>query len=188
MTSNPASRRTRATSLAPRSWPSRPGLATSTRTGDGISEHHGLLELAPLVLEHVDHLADRAVRLRAVDEEGHEVLVVLGRGRRQRAERSLDVSGRTRALHIGQPLELADAPLLVELVALDVGRLSLGLELVDAEDGPLTRPHRSVDAERLLGYQALKDAVLDAPDHPALALEVVHDLDDTRLHGIGQGL
>src|SRR5437868_6505565 len=138
MTSNPASRRTRATSLAPRSWPSRPGLATSTRTGDGISEHHGLLELAPLVLEHVDHLA------------------VLGRGRRQRAERSLDVSGRTRALHIGQPLELADAPLLVELVALDVGRLSLGLELVDADDGPLTRPHRSVDAERLLGYQALK--------------------------------
>src|SRR6059036_2462910 len=31
MTSKPASRRARATILAPRSWPSSPGLATSTR-------------------------------------------------------------------------------------------------------------------------------------------------------------
>src|SRR5581483_4136518 len=31
MTSIPASRRARAITLAPRSWPSRPGLATSTR-------------------------------------------------------------------------------------------------------------------------------------------------------------
>src|SRR5579864_3805784 len=31
MTSMPASRRARAITLAPRSWPSRPGLATSTR-------------------------------------------------------------------------------------------------------------------------------------------------------------
>src|SRR4030042_2046223 len=31
MTSNPASRSARATILAPRSWPSSPGLATSTR-------------------------------------------------------------------------------------------------------------------------------------------------------------
>src|SRR5512136_706867 len=30
MTSNPASRSARATTFAPRSWPSRPGLATST--------------------------------------------------------------------------------------------------------------------------------------------------------------
>src|SRR4051812_16034317 len=32
MTSKPASRRARATTLAPRSWPSRPGLATRMRT------------------------------------------------------------------------------------------------------------------------------------------------------------
>jgi hypothetical protein len=33
MTSNPASRSVRATILAPRSWPSRPGLAIRTRAG-----------------------------------------------------------------------------------------------------------------------------------------------------------
>src|SRR5512140_1924482 len=32
MTSKPASRRARATTFAPRSWPSRPGLATRMRT------------------------------------------------------------------------------------------------------------------------------------------------------------
>ena len=35
MTSNPASRSARATTFAPRSWPSRPGLATTTRMGTG---------------------------------------------------------------------------------------------------------------------------------------------------------
>src|SRR5437868_11583490 len=33
MTSKPASRNARAITLAPRSWPSRPGLATTTRYG-----------------------------------------------------------------------------------------------------------------------------------------------------------
>src|SRR5688500_14476430 len=33
MTSNPSSRRPRASTLAPRSWPSRPGLAIRTRMG-----------------------------------------------------------------------------------------------------------------------------------------------------------
>src|SRR5437763_8028304 len=123
MTSNPASRRTRATSLAPRSWPSRPGLATSTRTGDGISEHHGLLELAPLVLEHVHHLANRAVRLRAVDETGHQVLAVLGRCGAEGGQVGAHIGGRTGALDLGEPLELAGPTLLVQLVALDFGRI-----------------------------------------------------------------
>src|SRR5437899_1182176 len=104
MTSKPASRRARATSLAPRSCPSSPGLATRTRTGDAIrtpshSKYDGLLELAPLVLEHADHFADGAVRLGAVDQERHEVLVVLAGGRREGAERGLHVSRRAGALH-----------------------------------------------------------------------------------------
>src|SRR5213594_2723925 len=37
MTSIPASRRARATILAPRSWPSNPGLATTTRTLRSVS-------------------------------------------------------------------------------------------------------------------------------------------------------
>src|SRR5947209_2253154 len=47
MTSMPASRRARAITLAPRSWPSRPGLATSTRiflsVGTVSRIHQGLL-------------------------------------------------------------------------------------------------------------------------------------------------
>src|SRR5579864_7553620 len=40
MTSMPASRNARAITLAPRSWPSRPGLATSTRIlGSAIATH-----------------------------------------------------------------------------------------------------------------------------------------------------
>src|SRR5204862_7906393 len=136
MTSMPASRRARATSLAPRSWPSSPGLATSTRTGMVVrtpshSKHDGLLELAPLVLEHADHLADRAVRLGAVDQQRHQVLAVGRRRRRQGAESGLDVGRRPGALDLGQAFELTEAALLVELVALGLGRLLVGLELVD---------------------------------------------------------
>src|ERR1700745_1553948 len=41
MTSIPASRRARAITLAPRSWPSSPGLATRTRIlGSGIATKH----------------------------------------------------------------------------------------------------------------------------------------------------
>src|SRR6185312_3401179 len=36
MTSMPASRRARAMTFAPRSWPSSPGLATRTRIGAGL--------------------------------------------------------------------------------------------------------------------------------------------------------
>src|SRR4051812_12230425 len=37
MTSMPASRSARAITFAPRSWPSRPGLAITTRSGRGIA-------------------------------------------------------------------------------------------------------------------------------------------------------
>src|SRR5262245_5192360 len=48
MTSNPASRSARATIFAPRSWPSRPGLATITRSFSGIgAESSEALRLRP---------------------------------------------------------------------------------------------------------------------------------------------
>jgi hypothetical protein len=40
MTSMPASRRPRATTLAPRSWPSRPGLALQIHGGYGFSKEY----------------------------------------------------------------------------------------------------------------------------------------------------
>src|SRR5689334_6420372 len=100
MTSKPASRRARATSLAPRSWPSSPGLATSTRTGIErcLLEDGRLLEFAPLLFEHVDHLPNRAVSLRACDEPRHQIVVVApGRGRKLR-QGPRNISGRTGSL------------------------------------------------------------------------------------------
>ena len=45
----------------------------------------------------------------------------------ERGERRTHLGRRTRALHLGEPLELAGAALLVQLVALDLGRLLVGL-------------------------------------------------------------
>src|SRR4051794_1617849 len=64
MTSMPASRRARAMILAPRSWPSKPGLATTTRilravavVIDGGSLEHGALGVRPEdLLQCRDHL------------------------------------------------------------------------------------------------------------------------------------
>src|SRR5215218_5410642 len=88
MTSNPASRSVRATIFAPRSWPSRPGLATRTRTVMNLllacaaSEHHRLLELAPHRFERGDHFANGAVGVSAVDQLVHQVVIAF-RGFRQ---------------------------------------------------------------------------------------------------------
>src|SRR3954465_15096178 len=60
MTSIPASRRAAATTLAPRSWPSRPGLATRTRIGliertklAGAARERQLVSLLPGDEEHL---------------------------------------------------------------------------------------------------------------------------------------
>src|SRR3990170_5897433 len=53
MTSMPASRRKRAMTLAPRSWPSRPGLAISTRIFFSVTES-SLLLLVNLGLGELD--------------------------------------------------------------------------------------------------------------------------------------
>src|ERR1700704_4702465 len=119
MTSKPASRSARATSFAPRSWPSSPGFATRTRTGITFPpashplEHRRLLELAPLVLEHVDHLPHRAVRVHALHEARHQVVVVSRRRGAERVERAPHVARGARTLHGGEPLELSEPSLLV---------------------------------------------------------------------------
>src|SRR6476660_1506363 len=125
MTSKPASRRARATSFAPRSWPSSPGFATSTLAGVVIasgrfrygvpasghasaaspSEDRRLLVLAPHVLELLRDLADRAVLLDALDQLRHEVGVAPGRVAqlRQGGQRGAGVACPP---HLGQAVEL----------------------------------------------------------------------------------
>src|SRR5689334_14769577 len=91
----PASRSEAATTLAPRSWPSRPGLQTRTRilrsameslSQEGVddgrtrrsaptSEFGGFFVGAEDGLHRVDDLAERRVRLDGGHEARHEVVV-----------------------------------------------------------------------------------------------------------------
>src|SRR5205085_831791 len=83
--------------------------------------------------------------------------------------RGADVGGGARPFHLGEPFELAQPALLVHLVTLDLGRLFVGLEGVDADDRSLARCNRVLHAERLLGDEALEVALLDRLDHAAAA-------------------
>src|SRR3954463_14377430 len=78
MTSMPASRSARAMTLAPRSWPSRPGFAMTTLIfcmSDLVppSDQGNFLVLAPHLAQRVAHLADRRVSADAVHQRIHGV-------------------------------------------------------------------------------------------------------------------
>src|SRR5690625_7165934 len=75
----PASRRTRATTLAPRSWPSSPALATTTLVDGVTSECGRLIELTEDLSEHTGDFADRAVGAHTVQQLRHQVSPVFGR-------------------------------------------------------------------------------------------------------------
>src|SRR5919205_427048 len=94
MTSMPASRSARAMILAPRSCPSRPGFATTTRIFPAIapeptSEDRRLAPRAPDLAQRVAHLAHRHVGTRAGEDRLHEVAVVARRVLLQPGQRSL---------------------------------------------------------------------------------------------------
>src|SRR5690349_8710494 len=94
----PASRRARAITLAPRSWPSRPGLAMTTRifrtigspvhgpgTGSsglppaGRSYEWHFLVFAPDVAQRVAHLADRRIGADTIEQRIHRILAAARR-------------------------------------------------------------------------------------------------------------
>src|SRR2546422_9919990 len=80
MTSIPASRSARATTLAPRSWPSRPGFAIRTRIFFAMgpaSIQKGLLPDPEDLPHHVADLAERRPRPDRVRDERHTVSVPL---------------------------------------------------------------------------------------------------------------
>src|SRR5829696_394519 len=78
MTSMPASRSARAMIFAPRSWPSRPGLATTTR----ILRLLVAALTAPILLDDQLHLLVRRPVDRAVDRVGAALLHLLAVGPR----------------------------------------------------------------------------------------------------------
>src|SRR6185295_7579035 len=106
MTSIPASRSARATTFAPRSCPSSPGFAMSTRilrpvpAGPGVviaptteavafaSEDRGFFVFAPDLAQGVAHLAQRGVRAGRFDHGVHEV-VAAARGAAQALQRGV---------------------------------------------------------------------------------------------------
>src|SRR5690349_17716129 len=106
MTSMPASRKARAITLAPRSWPSRPGFAINTRSfrptpptpsPQSLNDRYFLV-LAPHLPQRVAHLAHRRVGADRIDDRRHDVLA---RPRRvaQPVERTLDEIAVARLLH-----------------------------------------------------------------------------------------
>src|SRR6185436_1096972 len=113
----PASRSARAMTLAPRSWPSRPGLAMTTRIFCIWQlDERNFFVLAPHVPERVAHLADGRVGADAVHQGIHRIP---GAARRllERVERGT---------HPGVVARLPQR--------LEPGELPLGGGLVDVED------------------------------------------------------
>src|SRR5208337_469501 len=90
----PASRRARATIFAPRSWPSRPGLATRTRIRLSVivplSERRFFVG-AKYPAQHVAYFTDGGIGAHRLENVRHQVGV--GRGRAgQRFEGRLDTA------------------------------------------------------------------------------------------------
>src|SRR3990172_891417 len=146
MTSMPASRRARAMTLAPRSWPSRPGLATSTRIflsvisslrplrlcGERYLGHGDFFVGAEDGAEGVADFAQGGVGAHAVEDARHRVLVAAGGGL-QILECLGDAAVVALAPHLGKPFTLLASHRLVNLENLQRRLLSSHI-VVDADD------------------------------------------------------
>src|SRR3712207_2686836 len=113
MTSMPASRSARAMTLAPRSWPSRPGLATRTRIFLSAISESGLLVEAVHVAQRVADFAERGVGTHRLDGRRHRVVAV-ARGALQFFERVRDGARVAAGPGAFEPLDLLVAHALVD--------------------------------------------------------------------------
>src|SRR5262245_42845133 len=187
MTSKPASRSARAMIFAPRSWPSRPGLATRIRSGRTALSEPGRVAVLPEDLAvDVGDLAERAPRLDRSDERRHQVLA---RARRvahpsQRLARS---GGVALALHAPHPIRLPrlhlerHAPQLGGSLLGDLVAVHAHHRLLAAVDLPLVDPGGLRDL-------LLRVADLDGADHPAELIDAVDVGAGLALHAVGERL
>src|SRR5437016_3216189 len=140
MTSIPASLSARAITLAPRSWPSRPGFAITTRSlrispfreRRSSSDDRNLFVFAPYVAQRVAQLTNRGVRPDGVENGRHQV-VRAARGGAQRVERRLHPVVVARLFQRGELGELRVGGRIVEVQDFD-WRLVLLYEVFDADD------------------------------------------------------
>src|SRR4051812_44659131 len=102
----------RATTLIPRSWPSSPTLATSTRAPVDVTAIHNLLETrgfdpgAEHALEGGNHLAHRGPDPRRLHQRRHDVGAGIGGVGDELTQGALDRSAITGVLHGVETLAL----------------------------------------------------------------------------------
>src|SRR5213080_1808660 len=165
MTSMPASRSARVITFAPRSCPSRPGFAMTTRSfllsainHQPLANNRHFLVLTPDLAQRIAHLANRRVGANGVENGRHEIRRGLGR-RGQSVERSAD------AVIVARPekhLELRQLLLgggFVDVQNLD-RRLVLLDEIVHADDDALFSFDGLLESFGVLGDLALRKAAL----------------------------
>src|SRR6059036_2668305 len=123
----PASRSALAMILAPRSWPSRPTLATTTRSRpdvlvwitSALLVDRGLAVSAENVLQRGDDLALGSAGAGAVEQRRHEVAVRVGGHLAQLAQHAVDRGGVAGAAQAAHAIDLLALELRVDMQDLD---------------------------------------------------------------------
>src|SRR2546425_2789327 len=189
MPSIPASRSARATTLAPRSWPSRPGFAIRTRIFFAIrpaSIEERLLPHPEDLPHHVADLAKRRFRSDRVEDERHRVRVPLA-GLAQGVQRPLVF---LRVPFLPNSLEAPQLPL--ERLLRHPEWLDLGLLVDDEVVHPHDDPLLVLDLP-LVPVCGVRDLLLEEPlpdrrDHPAERLDAVEVVVRLLLHPVREAL
>src|SRR6185503_2328273 len=170
----PASRSARAMTFAPRSWPSRPGLAMTTlifwrifhrgltaRTG---SDYRRFDVFPPDLAQAVAHLPDGRIRTGRVQQKRHRIRAAAGSGL-ERRQRPADLGGIAPCAQLLEPGQLTLACRLIDVKRTDAfPRLD---EVIDADDDLLLRLDGLLRAVRAVGDLTLRVAPLDSLHHPA---------------------
>src|SRR5205823_12605472 len=137
MTSIPASRKARATTFAPRSWPSRPGFAIRTRIFCAIgttSVQERLFVGAKDFAHDVADLAQGRLRADGVEEERHRVVVRFA-GFPKAVEGRCVLLLVPRSTELAEPLQLRPERCVRDPELLEV-RLLVHGEIIHPDDDP----------------------------------------------------
>src|SRR5947209_2102579 len=192
----PASRSARAMIFAPRSWPSRPGFATTTRIflsvealmGRGSLERRRFGVAAEHSLERRDHLALGRLGSGSVEQMRRQVLALIA----SRPLESLERRGCGRLI-----AALTSCPDTRDLLLLELRVDSQDWEplsivafgvCVDPHHLALTGLDLLLIAERRVCDLALRESPLDGFDHPAELVDPFEVVVRALLHPVGQGL
>src|SRR5690625_5250475 len=181
----PASRRTRATTLAPRSWPSSPALATTTLVDGVTSECGRLIELTEDLSEHTGDFADRAVGAHTVQQLRHQVSPVFGR-RSQLSQVVLHARLIACGADMLQSAQLAGILLLRRLVDGHIAGNGVISEDVDPYHRSLLIVDLTLGPKRFICDGTLNPALLNRRHHPALGLDPFDDRRTFLLVPVGQ--